>query len=130
MNCEDEARKCMCEKLNLNKETLAAMNIVRCHRMGGLDGKRRDSRHKQKRPLIVRFNTFKDKSAVWEKRFELAGSEYSLSENILAQQSSIAKNSMPSSKSKTISRITRKKFFLTLSDPGYFRQLTIGGGGL
>ena len=81
INCEDEARKFMCEKLNLNKDTVAAMDIVRCHRMGGLDGKRRGGRHEQKRPLIVRFNNFKDKSVVWEKRFELAGSEYSLSEN-------------------------------------------------
>ena len=81
INCEDEARKFMCEKLNLNKETVAAMDIVRCHRIGGLDGKRRGGRHERKRPLIVRFNSFKDKSAVWEKRFELAGSEYSLSEN-------------------------------------------------
>ena len=56
------------------------MDIVRCHRIGGLDGKRRGGRHEQKRPLIVRFNTFKDKSAVWEKRFEFAESEYSLSE--------------------------------------------------
>ena len=81
INCEGEARKFMCEKLNLNKDTVAAMDIVRCHRMGGLDGKRRGGRHEQKRPLIVRFNNFKDKSVVWEKRFELAGSEYSLSEN-------------------------------------------------
>ena len=78
--CEEEARTFMCEKLNLSMETVSAMDIVRCHRMGGLDGKRR-GRHEQKRPLIVRFNNFKDKSAVWEKRFELAGSNYSLSEN-------------------------------------------------
>ena len=66
--------------LNLSQEKVAAMDIVRCQRMGGLDGKRR-GRHGQKRPLIVRFNNFKYKSVVWEKRFELAGSEYSLSEN-------------------------------------------------
>ena len=78
--CEEEARTFMCEKLNLSMEKVSAMDIVRCHRMGGLDGKRR-GRHEQKRPLIVRFNNFKDKSVVWEKRFELAGSDYSLSEN-------------------------------------------------
>ena len=79
--CEEDARTFICEKLNLSKETVAAMDIVRCHRMGGLVGKRRGGRYEQKRPLIVRFNNFKDKSVVWDKRFELAGSEFSLSEN-------------------------------------------------
>ena len=79
--CEEDARIFICEMLNLSKETVAAMDIVRCHRMGGLVGKRRGGRYEQKRPLIVRFNNFKDKSVVWDKRFELAGSEFSLSEN-------------------------------------------------
>ena len=70
--CKEEARKFICEKLNLSKETVSTMDFVRCHRMGGLDGKRR-GRHEQKRPLIVRFNNSKDKSVVGKKRFELAG---------------------------------------------------------
>ena len=53
--CEEDARSFICEKLNLSKETVAAMDIVRCHRMGGLVGKRRGGRYEQKRPLIVRF---------------------------------------------------------------------------
>ena len=49
--------------------------------MCGRDGKRHSARQMQKRPLIVRFNNYKDKSTVWEKRFELKGHDYSLSEN-------------------------------------------------
>ena len=31
--------------------------------------------------MIVRFNSYKDKTTVWEKRFELTGNECSMSEN-------------------------------------------------
>ena len=79
--CEEEARKFLCNKLKINEDVVSAMDIVRCHRMGGRDGKRHGARQMQKRPLIVRFNNYKDKSTVWEKRFELKGHDYSLSEN-------------------------------------------------
>ena len=95
--CEEEARTFMCEKLNISMETVTAMDIVRSHRMGDLDGKRR-GRHEQKRPLIVRFNNFKDKSVVWEKRFELAGSDYSLRENYSRATEFNRQKSMLSSK--------------------------------
>ena len=45
------------------------------------DGISHGTRQTQKRPVIVRFNNYKDKSSVWEKRFELKGNTYSLSEN-------------------------------------------------
>ena len=57
------------------------MDIVRCHRMGCLDAKRRGTRHAQKRPMIVRFNSYRDKTTEWEKRFKLTGNECSMSEN-------------------------------------------------
>ena len=79
--CEEEARKFICNKLKINEDVVSAMDIVRCHRMGGPYGKRHGARQMQKRPLIVRFNNYKDKSTVWEKRFELKGHDYSLSEN-------------------------------------------------
>ena len=79
--CEEKVRKFMCEKLKLTEDTVSTMDIVRCHRMGGPDAKKRGTRHIQKRPLIVRFNSYKDETTVWEKRFELAGNECSMSEN-------------------------------------------------
>ena len=98
--CEEEARTFICEKLNLSKETVAAMDIVRCHRMGGLDSKRCGGRYEQKRPLIVRFGNFKDKSVVWYKRFELAGREFSLSESYSRATEYNRQNYMLSSKKK------------------------------
>ena len=79
--CKEKVRRFMCEKLKLTDDTVSAMDIVRCHRMGGLDAKRRSTRHAQKHLMIVRFNSYKDKTTVWEKRFELAGNECSMSEN-------------------------------------------------
>ena len=79
--CEEKVRRFMCEKLKLTEDTVSAMDIVRCHRMGVLDAKRRGTRHAQKRPMIVRFNSYRDKTTVWEKRFELTGNECSMSEN-------------------------------------------------
>ena len=76
--------------------------------MGGLDGKRRGCRYEQKRPLIVRFNNFKDKSAVWVKTFELAGSEFSLNVNYsLATEY----NHLSASKSKKCREIQKERFF-------------------
>ena len=80
--CEEEARKFICNKLKIDEDAVSAMDIVRCHQMGGRDGKRHGARQTQKRKVIVRFNNYKDKSSVWEKRFELNGNDYSLSENI------------------------------------------------
>ena len=65
--CEEKVRRFMCEKLKLTEDTVSAVDIVRCHRMGGLDAKRRGTTHALKRPMIVRFNSYKDKTTVWEK---------------------------------------------------------------
>ena len=76
--------------------------------MGGLDGKRRGCRYEQKRPLIVRFNNFKDKSAVWVKSFELAGNDFSLNVNYsLATEY----NHLSASKSKKNVEKYKKKGF-------------------
>ena len=43
--CEEKVRRFMCEKLKLTEDTVSTMDIVRCHRMGGLDAKRRMPRN-------------------------------------------------------------------------------------
>ena len=106
--CKEKVRRFMCEKLKLTDDTVSAMDIVRCHRMGGLDAKRRSTRHAQKHLMIVRFNSYKDKTTVWEKRFELTGNECSMSEIFLVTQSLIVRNCMQFS----IWTTTRKGYFL------------------
>ena len=76
--CEEELRKFLCTKLKMSAETVDALRIERCHRMGG---KKRGAAHQHKRPLIVRFSGYKDKSAVWSMRSQLTGRDYSISEN-------------------------------------------------
>ena len=75
---EDELRKFLCTKLNMSAETVDALRVERCHRMGG---KKHGAAHQHKRPLIVRLSGYKDKSAVWSMRSQLTGLEYSMSEN-------------------------------------------------
>ena len=87
------------------------MDIVQCHRMGGLDSKRRGGRYEQKRPLIVRFGNFKDKSVVWYKRFELAGRELSLSENYSRATEYNRQNYMLSSKKGEKNRKIQEETF-------------------
>ena len=55
------------------------IQFVRCHRIGkkalyngGIN---------KKRPIIVRFQQFSDRSDVWGKRFQLKDKNYSISEN-------------------------------------------------
>ena len=62
----------------MSAESVNALRIERCHRMGG---KRRGAAQQHKRPIIVRFGGYKDKSMVWDKRSQLTGREYSMSEN-------------------------------------------------
>ena len=65
-------------RVNMSAESVNALRIERCHRMGG---KRRGAAQQHKRPIIVRFGGYKDKSMVWDKRSQLTGREYSMSEN-------------------------------------------------
>ena len=113
--CEEEARKFICNKLKIDEDAVSAMDIVRCHRMGGRDGKRHGARQTQKRPVIVRFNNYKDKSSVWEKRFELKGNDYSLSENFSRDTELTDRNYMLYSKRQNIWRIMRKRCFSTVT---------------
>ena len=76
--CEEEVKTFLLNKLNMSAESVNALRIERCHRMGG---KRRGAAQQHKRPIIVRFGGYKDKSMVWDKRSQLTGREYSMSEN-------------------------------------------------
>ena len=76
--CEEEIKSFLLNKLSLSAESVSALRIERCHRMGG---KRRGAAQQHKRPIIMRFGGYKDKSIVWDKRSQLTGREYSMSEN-------------------------------------------------
>ena len=97
--CEEELRKFLCTKLNMSAETVDALRIERCHRMGG---KKRGAAHQHKRPLIVRFSGYKDKSAVWSMRSQLTGHDYSMSENSPAARNLTAKSCTPCFKRQSI----------------------------
>ena len=76
--CEEEIKSFLLNKLSLSAESVSALCIERCHRMGG---KRRGAAQQHKRPIIMRFGGYKDKSIVWDRRSQLTGREYSMSEN-------------------------------------------------
>ena len=76
--CEEEIKSFLLNKLSLSAESVSALRIERCHRMGG---KGRGAAQQHKRPIIVRFGGYKDKSIVWVRRSQLTGREYSISEN-------------------------------------------------
>ena len=76
--CEEEIKSFLLNKLSLSAESVSALRIERCHRMGG---KRRGAAQQHKRPIIMRFGGYKDKSIVWDRRSQLTGREYSMSEN-------------------------------------------------
>ena len=76
--CEEEIKSFLLNKLSLSAESVSALRIERCLRMGG---KRRGAAQQHKRPIIMRFGSYKDKSIVWDRRSQLTGREYSMSEN-------------------------------------------------
>lgn len=67
-------RKFFIEQLSLQKDVVDSMMFVRVHRLG-------QKSDKQIRPIIVRFEHYKDRTLVFEKRFSLKNSKYSLCEH-------------------------------------------------
>ena len=58
------------------------MQLVRCHRIGPKC--RRTPRGNQqvlRRPIVIRFGNFKDKSVVWKGKSNITDSRFSISEN-------------------------------------------------
>ena len=73
-SCIALVRSIFIEQLGLSEADATNMVFVRCHRMG------RKSPY-GKRPIIVRFQYYADRQCIWNKRFHLKGTAYSLHEN-------------------------------------------------
>ena len=78
-DCARVAKDFFVHKLSMTEDEVNRIEFVRCHRIGkkalyngGIN---------KKRPIIVRFEQFSDKSEVWGKRFQLKDKNYSISEN-------------------------------------------------
>ena len=80
--CERALRIFLKVQLKIPDAVADEMQFVRCHRMG--PKYRRNPRGNQRdlrRPVIVRFHNFKDKSVVWAGKSNLTDSRYSVNEN-------------------------------------------------
>ena len=55
------------------------MEFERCHRLGSRDNRRNRDYHK--RPIIIRFSNYKDKSTVWNAKTNITDRRYFISEN-------------------------------------------------
>ena len=67
--CMAAVRNVFINNLNLHKDYVNGITIVRCHRLG-----RKDNSGNYKRPIIVRFLNFNDRKTVWSKRMTLKNS--------------------------------------------------------
>lgn len=73
--CEALTKSFFKDNLKMSATYVDSLDIVRCHRLGG---KRAGGNH---RPIIVRFQRFRDRQTVWAERFNLARTTFSLHEN-------------------------------------------------
>ena len=55
------------------------MEFERCHRLGSRDNRRNRDSHK--RPIIIRFSNYKDKSTVWNAKTNITDKRYFIPEN-------------------------------------------------
>ena len=80
ITCETVVKKIM--KFHLTKDNdednhlIDRMTFIRCHRLGA-----QDTNNRRVRPMIIRFNNFSDRQWIWQKRFLLKDSRFSLHEN-------------------------------------------------
>ena len=74
--CVAAVKQTFTNNLNIDKDYVDRMIIVRCHRLG-----RKDNVGTYKRPIIVRFMNYNDRKIVWSKRMLLKNSPISISEN-------------------------------------------------
>lgn len=82
-SCEESVRNFLRDQLKLSDDIVEAMTFIRCHRLGGREKKNFQGRSQatQKRPVIVRFASHKDKSLVWNARSKITDYTCSISEN-------------------------------------------------
>ena len=74
--CSEETRNFLKNKLKVDEALVNSMMFVRCHRLGS-----KLSRDTRPRPIIVRFEHFSDRKIIWGKRFNRAGSSFSMNEH-------------------------------------------------
>ena len=77
--CEIAARVFLKKQLKLSDNSVDAMEFERCHRLGSRDNRRNRDYHK--RPIIIRFSNYKDKSTVWNAKTNITDRRYFISEN-------------------------------------------------
>ena len=80
--CELATRNFLKAQLKLSDAVVDEMQLVRCHRMGP-KFRRTPRRNQQvlRRPIIIRFGNFKDKSVVWKGKSNITDNKFSISEN-------------------------------------------------
>ena len=73
-SCTTLVRNFFVQHLGMSEDDAGKVVFIRCHRIG------RRSPH-GKRPIIVRFQYFADRQCIWNKRFQLKRTAFSLHEN-------------------------------------------------
>ena len=80
--CESATKTFMKTQLKLSDAAVNEMQFVKCHRTGPKFKQNHHGRQPVlKRPIIVRFCNFRDKSVVWQAKSKLLDKNYSISEN-------------------------------------------------
>ena len=79
VKCVKVACKFFVEHLNIPENVANAMIFVRCHRLG--TSKNANGHVNRKRPIIVRFHYFHDRTNVWNQRSQLKDTPYFITEN-------------------------------------------------
>ena len=80
--CERALRIFLKVQLKIPDAVADEMQFVRCHRMGPKYRRNpRGNQRDRRRPVIVHFHNFKDKSVVWAGKSNLTDSRYSVNEN-------------------------------------------------
>ena len=81
---QDDDKSCMrlvrdffVQKLKLSNDKAESIVFVRCHRIG--------KKSQYKRQMIVRFQYFADRQFIWDNRYQLKNTSFSLSENFASE---------------------------------------------
>ena len=81
--CKRLVRNIFIQKLNLSEIEVNSINFVRCHRIGKTTLP--NGTVNRKRPIIVRFHSYNDRSVVWSARSALKNGSISINENFAAE---------------------------------------------
>ena len=80
--CEQKAKQFFRDELKLEENTVKQLKFVRCHRLGSSSRNQNTNRRfPQKRPIIVRFHDYSEKSLIWNARSNIRSQHVFLSEN-------------------------------------------------